>query len=276
VSKRSGVDSSAAIGKWRLHLKATGKSQDTVRLYSTGVRRFLDEVVCDHPSTATPEHLDTFLASIGTKGAARQKYLHGIRTAWVFWTVRRIVPRDITEGYRVKKARARPKVRLSEEELTRLVYAAACRDERRGWALLLTFGTGMRRMETAGLRPLDIQGDGALIHGKGGKSRWIPLGPLAKAALEGLEPSYNGTVLGGIKRATVTSWAKQAAIDADLREKVRGRTSHIFRAAFAQYLLNRGTPVHVVRDLMGHESIATTNEYAVSDEEQQIEAVAGH
>jgi integrase/recombinase XerD len=50
---------------------------------------------------------------------------------------------------------------------------------------------------------------------------------------------------------------------------VQNRTSHILRASFATHLLRRGVPIHVVRDLLGHRDISTTQIYAaVTDPER--------
>lgn len=271
---RGALDSAEVIARWRRHLTGEGASPDTIRLYATGVRRFLDETVQSHPQKATPEHVDDFLAGLGKQGPARSKYLHGLRSFFVFCAARGYTKLDPTAGIKVRKVRPRPQTRLTDDELYRLFCAAWEREPKRGWALMLSFGLGTRRMELAGIRPQDITGDSVILHGKGRKTREVPIGPLAQAALKGLEPG-NGTVL-GVKRSTVTRWATQAAEDAGLRERVRGRTSHVFRAAFAQHLSARGVPMTVIRDLMGHESIETTNEYDVSSEEQRREAMAGH
>jgi integrase/recombinase XerC len=152
--------------------------------------------------------------------------------------------------------------------------SAAVRSPRRAWALLLAFGTGMRPTELASVRPEDIQGNEIVVrHGKGGKERRLPVSPLARVAIEELRPWYNGTIVGGVKPSTVTEWAEDAARDSGLREKVWGRPVHVLRSSFASDLLRKGVAVHVVRDLMGREDMATTGLYAVAFDEDREAAV---
>ncbi|MCX5985045.1 MAG: tyrosine-type recombinase/integrase, partial [Chloroflexi bacterium] len=67
--------------------------------------------------------------------------------------------------------------------------------------------------------------------------------------------SRNGVPL-GIKQ--VWRIVRRAAIEAGLTAKV---SPHWLRHAHASHALDRGAPIHLVRDSLGHSSIATTNRY---------------
>lgn len=258
------------IGVGRLYLdwldmmEGQGLAERTVDMYSYGVWR-----LHKHARKTTPEitaaDVGRFLRSLGTRSSARKLYFDGIRSFLRFADRRDAIPEDPTAFFKIKRPKRRPQVRLEEDELLRFLIAAWRRDPRRAWTLLLSFSLGTRRMEVAGIRPDDLLEDGRVIlHGKGDKERIVTLSPLAEIALAELRPLWNGTILGGADRSTVTQWAHEAAVDSGLYPKIQGRVSHCLRASFISYQLSRGVPVHVVRDIVGHESIATTNDYAVA------------
>jgi site-specific recombinase XerD len=263
----------STIADWLRWLHAQGYSDATIRLYSYGTFRLLSEQVQGDLGTITEAHVTAFLSSLGTRATARSQYFRGIRSLCSYLARHGVLPSDPTIGLRLRKPRHRPPVRLDAEELTRYLVAAAWRHPRRAWTLMLVYGLGARRSEVAGIMPSDVLGDEVILHGKGGKQRSVGLGPLATAALEELRPWWNGTVLGGIDPQTITAWAHQAAVDSGLYGKVQRRTAHVLRASFISYLLDQGVPIHVVRDLAGHENIATTSGYAVSLSQDRRRAV---
>lgn len=263
------------VARWVSWLRARGDSESTIRLYTYGVFRLLHERSFGNLRDVTEDDVVDFVNSIGAHSVARTHYLRGVRSYFTFCVQRGLVDRDPTAGLKLKKRPHRPAVALDEEELTRLLIAAAWRSPRRAWTLMLSFGLGTRRMELAAIQPDDIQGDTVFLREcKGGRTRRVELSPIAKVALEELRPWYNGTVLGGIRRQTITEWAHQAAKDSGLLSKVQHRTSHVLRASFATYLLRKGTPLEVVRDLLGHANVATTNAYLAVEPEERREAVA--
>jgi integrase/recombinase XerD len=270
-----GMGDFETLAQWRQWLRGQGLSEATVRLYSYGLFRLLTETDADDLNSITEAHVTAFLQSLGKHGRARSAYFKGVRSFFGYCQLRSLVDADPTRGIRVRKPRPRPPVALSEEELTRYFVAAAWRDPRRAWALMLCFSVGARRMEIAAVQPEDIQGDELFLRRcKYGKTRRVPLGRYARIALEELRPYYNGTILGGVAPETVTEWAHQAAVDSGLIWKVQGRVAHVLRASFATRLLREGVPVEVVRDLMGHESIATTNAYAAVESHEPRDAMA--
>jgi site-specific recombinase XerD len=271
------VDDFAVLARWRRWLRAMGDSEHTIRLYSYGVFRLLTEHVEGPIESATEEHIVSFLMAMGDRSTAKAQYLTGIRSLFTYCEARGWVKDNPAALIRARHPRRPKPVALTEEELTRFMLAAAWRDPRRAWTLLLVFGLGTRRMEAAAIRPEDIDGESVLLREcKYGKERRVELSRYARIALAELQPWWNGTVLGGIDRQTITAWAHQAAIDSGLYAKVRRRPAHILRASFASHLLNAGTPVQVVRDLLGHESIATTDVYAalIDERKDRRDAVA--
>jgi integrase/recombinase XerD len=265
----------ALIGLWRNHLLARGLADETIRAYTSGVTRFMVEIVCGPIAAATPEDLDRFMMLFRTRAATRAQSARGLRSAFGFWHARGYLPSNITIDLKVPKPRPNPKVVLEEDELVRYMVAAASRDPRRAWTIMLLFSIGARRAEVAGIAPRDVFEDRVRIrHGKGGKRRDVELNELARTAIAELQPWWTeDSIIGGVVPQTVTEWCHEAAEDSGLLEKVRQRPAHVLRASFATHLLRTGTPIHVVRDLMGHENIATTNEYVVTVQTERQEAV---
>jgi site-specific recombinase XerD len=258
--------------------RARGWSEDSLRSYRPAVLRFLAETVGDHPAEATEHHVAAFLRDTGENGPhGRRQALKGLQSFYRWAMARGIVAHDPTESFTARKPKVSNVVALNEEELTRLIFAAAVRDQRRGYALILTFALGARRMEVAGITPEDDHGDRVhLRNTKFGKPRYVEVNALARAAIDGLRPWWNGTILGGVKPATVHKWALQAARDADLYPKVRGRPLHVLRASFISHMLRRGVPIQVVRDLAGHADLSSTNLYSAvfdADRRSGVEAL---
>lgn len=267
------VDDLEAVRSWRRWLRARDLSERTISSYTSAASRFLFWTERSL-SEIDEDDMARFLSTVGANGpAGRRMYLRALKSLFGYLHRRDHVGEDPCAEIRMRKPKGRPQVALSYDELRRLVFAASIREERRGWALLLSFSLGLRRGELAGLRPRDDLGDAVYVQGKGGKRRRVEVGPVARHVLDALQPCYNGTVLGGIKPGTLTRWALQAAEDCGFREKVRGRTHHVLRASFASHLLRGGANPTAVRDLLGHESLATTSVYAFAWEEDRREAV---
>ena len=172
---------------------------------------------------------------------------------------------------------------LSEEEVTALVEAASGDDPvaRRDRAVLeLLYGTGVRVSELAGLSLGDLGSETGLVRvlGKGDKERLVPVGRLARAALERwLSPSgrdqlaparwarrgdaeavFLNTRGGRLSRQGVWLVLKKRARAVDLEDRVH---PHVLRHSCATHMLAHGADIRVVQELLGHVSIATTQGY---------------
>lgn len=138
--------------------------------------------------------------------------------------------------------------------------------------LELFYGTGLRLAELINLTMDSIlfQENALRIIGKGKKERVIPLGSAAKKIiLEYLEfrPQYvqekvdNLFVL--ISGKKMYPMAIQRIVGKYLSQvsQARHRSPHLLRHTYATHLLNAGASIRVVKDLLGHESLSTTQVY---------------
>ena len=172
---------------------------------------------------------------------------------------------------------------LEEDQVLRLldsITGTGPADYRDRALLELLYGTGARISEAVGLSLEDVGGDDPLVRvfGKGSKERLVPLGRMARAALdEWLSPA-------GRPRLVPDRWARRADSEAlflnlrgarlsrqgawqILRTRAgrigltAGISPHVLRHSCATHLLAHGADIRVVQELLGHSSIATTQLY---------------
>lgn len=269
-------DSFELIAAWRRHLRAMGRAEGTIRLYTTGVNRLMIEVVEGSVATVTESHIDRMLEKLSVHHTARVQYARGFRSFFGFLLRRGLISTDPTLATEeLSEPSHLPPVTLEEDELTRYMIAAANRSPRRAWAIMLTFSIGCRRGELAGIAPHDVFSDTVRLRStKGGRVRDVELNDLARAAIEGLRPWWTeDSILGGVVPQTFTEWCHDAAVDSGLEHKVFRRPAHVLRASFITHLLRQGVPIHVVKALVGHRSIQTTQGYAPVASTEKRDAV---
>lgn len=168
---------------------------------------------------------------------------------------------------------------LPVEDVQRLLAAVPGDDARalRDRALLeLLYGTGARISEAVGLAVDDIDLDDASVtlHGKGGRTRLVPIGGYARAAVgaylvrarPALAAAGAGTPAvflnargGPLSRQGAWVILRSAAERAGLATV----SPHTLRHSFATHLLDGGADVRVVQELLGHASVTTTQVYTL-------------
>ena len=156
---------------------------------------------------------------------------------------------------------------LSEGEVQRLIHLEP--DPRNRMALSLLYAAGLRVAELVGLRWRDVQpreqAGQLTVFGKGGKTRVILLSPATWKALMGLgsetrpdDPVLRSRKGGPLDTSQVHRLVKAAARRAGLSGDV---SPHWLRHAHASHALDRGAPIHLVQQTLGHASVATTGVY---------------
>jgi len=165
-----------------------------------------------------------------------------------------------------KRHRTLPQV-LTEKEVAALLEAESNLKQRA--ILMALYSGGLRLQEVLQLRPVDIDSAGMRIRiraGKGGKERYVMLSFTLLNALRTYFKQYRPEkwLFFGKTKAepasprSVQKMIGKAAAAAGIRKKV---TTHILRHSFATHLLDRGTNLRYIQELLGHKSIKTTMIY---------------
>ncbi len=150
---------------------------------------------------------------------------------------------------------------LTESEVHRILGRARAGRDRT--MLLVLYASGARISELCGLRWDDVEprdaGGQITLRGKGEKIRSVLLSPATYAEILALEPEEKTGRVFGICPSTVRRFLKKATQKAGISKAV---SPHWFRHAHVSHALDRGVPIHLVKDTVGHGSIATTGRYA--------------
>lgn len=163
---------------------------------------------------------------------------------------------------------------LSIEELERV--REACRKPMERLLVEFLYSSGVRVSEAAALDWDDIDWDSKRIivrEGKGGKSRIVPVSTRAMLLLREYRKRridenpwvFQSQFKQRMSKATIEHHIRKLGERAGLKDRL---TPHRLRHSLATHLLAAGTPIDVVRKLLGHTSIATTQIYARTQLEQ--------
>ncbi len=150
--------------------------------------------------------------------------------------------------------------------------------------LEVLYGSGMRVSEATGLTTdaLDLENQQARVTGKGSKERIVPMTPASCQAIQTYLQSRNAQLIGQQQcrhlflnkfgtALSVRSIARM--IDKYSRQlaMMLNITPHQFRHSFATHLLNNGADIRAVQEMLGHESLATTQIYTRISKERLMQ-----
>lgn len=142
----------------------------------------------------------------------------------------------------------------------------------------LLYGCGLRIAEALGLNRGDLPtGDVMVITGKGGKQRIVPLLPVVISAIEDYlaacpfkgndRPLFFGARGGRLNPGVVQRQMRRLRAILGLPESA---TPHALRHSFATHLLSAGGDLRSIQELLGHESLSTTQRYTKVDADRLI------
>ena len=235
------------------------------------------------------QQLIAYLVRLKQEGRAAStvaRKLASIKAFYRFLTAERYIRRNPAE---VLEAASRglhlPKV-LSVQEVERLLDEPnlGTLDGYRDKTMLeLLYATGMRVSELVNVpvKNVDMKMQYVIVMGKGSKERMLPLGRTALHYLEHYLSVVRPQLLHGkpdkAAELFVTGWGGPMTRErfyeiivaygksAGISKRV---TPHILRHSFATHLLNNGTDLRIVQELLGHADISTTQIYTHLDVER--------
>ena len=213
---------------------------------------------------------------------SQSRFISGLRGFFhymVFEEYRKTNPLELIES--PKTGRKLPDT-LSEEEIDQLVAMidlGSAQGERNRSILETLYGCGLRVSELITLKLSDLFFNEGFIKvtGKGDKQRFVPIGEhtvkyieiykndvrrhqtIAPEAKDTLYLNRRGKAL---TRAMIFTIVKQLAEKAGIHKTV---SPHTFRHSFATHLLERGADLRAIQQMLGHESITTTEIYTHID-----------
>lgn len=233
-----------------------------------------------------------YIASLYEKKLAKstiERKLASIRSFFKYLYKKQIIPDNPSRMLKFPKKEKKILSVFPKDDIMKLLFAPKEEDaayHRDRLILELLYGTGVRVSELAGLdiADIDFSGQTIKIRGKGKKERIIPI------------PSYYIKLIKDYMESTETMLQKGSLRDSSalIINRRGGRLSarnilemvkkylrqtnlpdtyspHSFRHTFATHLLAAGADLRTIQELLGHESLATTQKYTHLDLQALIE-----
>ncbi|SMO44689.1 site-specific tyrosine recombinase XerD [Solitalea koreensis] len=237
------------------------------------------------PTKVTTEHLKDFIVwinELGMMATTQARVLSGLKAFYKYLLMEDLISSDPTfliEGPRL--ARKLPDT-LSIYDINNLIEAIDLSkpDGQRNKAMLETlYGSGLRVSELVNLKISDLYFDIEFLKivGKGNKERLVPMSTEAIKlitiyreqirSLISIQPG-NENYLFLNRRGTKLSRVMVFMIIKALAEKIglnKSISPHTFRHSFATHLIEGGADLRAVQEMLGHESITTTEIYTHLD-----------
>jgi len=286
-----------AIKDYQLFLKIErGLSKNTIENYSRDIKKLIvfleDSEVSVSPIAIDEELTQKFIYEIAKKVNPRSqaRIISGLRSFFdylIFENYRKSNPTDLIEAPKI--GRKLPDT-LSENEINELISAidlSKPQGERNRTILETMYSCGLRVSEavTLSISDLFFQEGFIRVIGKGNKERFVPIHQQAQKFILfyikdirshiNVHKSYEDTLFlnrrgKGLSRQMIFMILKDLAIQIDLNKKI---SPHTLRHSFATHLLKRGADLRAIQQMLGHESITTTEVYVHLDNSYLKEVV---
>ena len=260
-------------------------SQNTVASYCSDIAKFLEFFDTPHRKVPaerlTAEDINEYLASgSGRSRRSQARLLSALRSFYNWMVLEGMVKDNPCDRVDMPKlGRYLPDV-LSEDEVFRIIDSVdvsswqGCRDKA---ILEVLYGCGIRVSEAVDLKISGLYFKEGFVRviGKGNKERLVPLNDMAASSLKEYldrRPESATSDLDDIvflnrfgkplSRQSMFKMVKTQALLADVRKEI---SPHTFRHSFATHLVEHGADLRVVQEMLGHESVTTTEIYTHID-----------
>ncbi len=278
-----------AIKDYQLYLKIErGLSENTIESYARDIKKlvsFLEEKELSiSPIQLSEEEVQQFVYEIAKNVNPRSqaRIISGLRSFFdylVFENYRESNPTDLIEAPKI--GRKLPDT-LSIDDINNLIKAidlSKAQGERNRTMIETMYACGLRVSEVINLRLSDLFFNEGFIRvlGKGNKQRFVPIYGKAQKFIDfyiqqirshiNIQDGYEDTIFlnrrgKGLSRQMVFMILKDLAIKINLGKKI---SPHTLRHSFATHLLKRGADLRAIQQMLGHESITTTEVYVHLD-----------
>jgi integrase/recombinase XerD len=259
-------------------------SENSIMAYQDDVQKlqryFEEQKIEISPASVTYNDLKGFLNWYGADNSntrTQSRVLSGIRAFYKFLLIEGEIAENPSSLIESPRIGFRLPMVLSVEEIDRMISKIDLSrpDGHRNKAIIETlYGCGLRVSELVNLRLTDIHyNEGfVLVTGKGNKQRLVPINDIALKQIDLYKQDRNALPVihdenivflnrrgRGLTRAMIFHIIKDLAAKAAITKNI---SPHTFRHSFATHMVQAGADLRAVQEMLGHESIMTTEIYA--------------
>ena len=237
------------------------------------------------PSEIVLKDLQAFIQwinQLGMTASSQSRIISGIRSFFKYCTIEQICTSDPSVLLTVPKAKRKLPDTLHFNEIESIIQQidVSTPEGTRNKAILETmYSCGLRVSEVVGLKISGLYLDVEFIKviGKGNKERLIPIGSSAIKCIkiykdqvrvhQPIQPGFEDYLFlnkrgKGLSRVMIFYIIKDLALKAGITKSI---SPHTFRHSFATHLVEGGADLRAVQEMLGHESITTTEIYTHLD-----------
>jgi integrase/recombinase XerD len=278
-----------AITAYQMYLKIErGLSKNTIDSYTKDLEKlclFLKENnISISPIAIDPDIIKQFIYEVAKNLNPRSqaRIISGLRSFFdylVFEGSRNTNPTDLLE---TPKIGLKLPDTLNQDEIDKLISAIDLshpQGERNRTILETIYSCGLRVSEAITLKNSDLFFEEGFIRvlGKGNKERYVPIHKNAQRYITMYQKAIRSQILPhkgfedtlflnrrgkGLSRQMIFMILKDLAFKIDLKKKI---SPHTLRHSFATHLLQNGADLRAIQQMLGHESITTTEVYVHVD-----------
>ena len=265
-------------------------SKNSIDAYYSDVVKFV-EFLSIHgidisPSQVTTKHIKGFLKylnDLGLQASTQARIISSLKSFFKYGIIEGLNPSNPTELIEGPRLTQKMPTVLSYDEIREMINTIDLSNPlgHRNRAMMeVLYACGLRVSELIGLRITNIFTDQGFLKvvGKGNKERLVPVGKNAlnqiqlyidhcRSKLIRIEKKAQNILFlnkrgNKLSRVMVFLIVKQAAKNAGIKKIV---SPHVFRHSFATHLVEGGANLRAVQEMLGHESITTTEIYTHLD-----------
>ncbi len=235
------------------------------------------------PPLVTLRHLTDYLYGRkdgGLSNASVRLQVIAVKIFFRWMAVRKMIPRDVADDLQAPRLDASLPDTLNQTEVEHLLASIEPKlplDYRDLAVLELLYASGLRISELANatLDQLSMEEGFVRVTGKGNKTRLVPVGRQALAAVEAWLAKGRPELVNRKTRShLIIGQHGQALTTQRLWQIVKGRAAavnlvvypHLLRHSFATHLLSGGADLRVIQEMLGHANISTTQVYTHVDQ----------
>ena len=261
-----------------------GLSTNSIKSYENDLNKFLNFLKIEKnkykPDEVTTDLIKEFIYDISKKlkSSSQSRIISGIRNFYDYLIFENIISNNPVDNIELPKIEKKLPNILSIEEIDRIINNINKEkpESERNIAIIETlYGCGLRVSELINLKisNLFFSEDFIIVTGKGNKQRLVPISEVNKKSINcyilnsrsklKIKEEYKDTLFlnrrgSKLSREMIFTIIKKLVLKSKINKKI---SPHSFRHSFATHLLENGADLKSIQQLLGHQSITTTEIY---------------